>query len=299
MIKKNCPICEKLTEYKIIYNQYLPKNNESIDYSARKYPDNYHYEMVRCKKCSLLFASSVYEEKKVYRLYEVSSFNYEKELNGLKQTYGSCLKVIDKFVSKKHRFLDIGCGNGFLLEKAMEIGWEEVSGVELSKDAINKTKSFIKKKIYNGPFESDNYKEKFFDIIFFAMVIEHFSDVNKFLSKVYRILNPGGYIIVITHDEQHFLSKIFKDKHPIINDEHLCVFSKTTLAKILTKHNFEINEIKSLKNIYSLQYWLTMFPMNKYFTNFLILILKFLGLKDVNLGIKAGNIYCIARKPVK
>ena len=40
----------------------------------------------------------------------------------------------------------------------MELGWEEVFGIELSKDAINKANSFIKKKIYNGSFESNNYK---------------------------------------------------------------------------------------------------------------------------------------------
>ena len=79
MIKKNCSICGKPTECQIIYNQYLPKNNEEINYSARKYPDNYHYEMVRCKNCSLLFASSIYEEREIYRLYKDSGFNYEKE----------------------------------------------------------------------------------------------------------------------------------------------------------------------------------------------------------------------------
>ena len=30
MIKKNCSICGKPTECQIIYNQYLPKNNEEI-----------------------------------------------------------------------------------------------------------------------------------------------------------------------------------------------------------------------------------------------------------------------------
>ena len=52
MIKKNCSICEKPTKYEVIYNQYLPKNIKYIDYSARKNPDNYHYEMVRPDRTS-------------------------------------------------------------------------------------------------------------------------------------------------------------------------------------------------------------------------------------------------------
>jgi|TARA_B100001964_G_C14190406_1_gene580774 2-polyprenyl-3-methyl-5-hydroxy-6-metoxy-1,4-benzoquinol methylase len=299
MIKKNCSICEKSTEYEIIYNQYLPKNYQDIDYSARKNPDNYHYEMVRCKKCSLLFASSIYEDKQIHNLYEISGFSYEGELKGLKETYGNCLKIADKLINNKKRLLDIGCGNGFLLEKAMELGWEEVFGIELSKDAINKANSSIKKNIYNGSFESNNYKDQNFDVIFFAMVIEHFADINKCLSEVYRILAPGGCLIVISHDEQHFLSKILKDRHPCINDEHVCVFNKISLAKILTKHNFIINKIKSLKNIYPLQYWLKMAPINNFFANVLLFILNIFGLGNINLGIHAGNIYCIAKKPLE
>ena len=131
------------------------------------------------------------------------------------------------------------------------------------------------------------------------MVIEHFADINKCLSEVYRILAPGGCLIVISHDEQHFLSKILKDRNPIINDEHVCVFNKISLAKILTKHNFIINKIKSLKNIYPLQYWLKMAPINNFFANILLFILNIFGLGKINLGIHAGNIYCIAKKPLE
>ena len=299
MIKKNCSICEKPTEYEIIYNQYLPINNKNIDYSARKDPDNYHYEMVRCKNCSLLFASSIYEVNKIHNLYEISEFNYERELKGLKETYGNCLKLVNNLINNKKRFLDIGCGNGFLLETAIELGWKEAFGVELSKDAINKANGSIRKNIYNGSFESNNYKDNNFDVIFFAMIIEHFADINKCLSEVYRILAPGGCLIVICHDEQHYLSKILKDRHPIINDEHVCVFNKVSLTQILTKHNFKINTIQSLKNIYPIQYWLKMTPLNKYFTNFFIFVLNFFRLGNINLGIRAGNIYCIAKKSLE
>ena len=93
---------------------------------------------------------------------------------------------------------------------------------------------------------------------------------NKFLNSIYKILKPEGIIICICHNERHFLSRILKDKHPIINDEHVCVFNKKSLEKILTKHNFKIKKIKNLKNIYSIQYWLKMAPMHNYFTNFLL-----------------------------
>ena len=51
-------------------------------------------------------------------------------------------------------------------------------------------------------------------------------------SDIYKILKPGGVLITICHNERHFLSKLLRNKHPIINDEHNYVFSPNTLKKI-------------------------------------------------------------------
>ena len=44
----------------IVYNENLPNVVNKANYSARKDPDNYHYEMVRCLSCKLLYANSIY-----------------------------------------------------------------------------------------------------------------------------------------------------------------------------------------------------------------------------------------------
>ena len=68
------------------YRENLPLTYKKIDYSGRKTPDGYHYEMVRCKNCSLLYASSTYEVEITDKLYESSNFPYNNELHGLKKT---------------------------------------------------------------------------------------------------------------------------------------------------------------------------------------------------------------------
>ena len=47
-----------------------------------------------------------------------------------------------------------------------------------------------------------------------------------------------------------------KDKHPIINDEHVAVFNKKALEIIFKKNNYINITISNLKNFYSLNYWL-------------------------------------------
>ena len=128
------------------------------------------------------------------------------------------------------------------------------------------------------------------------MIIEHFENPNSFIRDVYKILKPGGLLIGIAHDEKHFLARLLKNKHPIINDEHISVFDKNTLKQIMQKNNFKVMKINNLKNYYSIEYWLTMTPIYDFFKKTSLFILKILRLNKKLIGVKAGNIYIISKK---
>ena len=69
----------------------MPNKLEEINFSGSKKPDGYHYEMIRCKQCSLLYASEIYDEEFSNNLYEESDFYNTNEIQGLKKTYGNCI----------------------------------------------------------------------------------------------------------------------------------------------------------------------------------------------------------------
>ena len=94
-IKNICLLCEKKTDTKDIYPKNLPKDINEVDYSGRKIPDNFHYKMVRCLECGLLFAEDIYDNATVTKLYLDSDFDYFSELTGLEKTYSSLFKFID------------------------------------------------------------------------------------------------------------------------------------------------------------------------------------------------------------
>ena len=96
-----CPICDTASHSKKEYKENLPLTHKKIDYSGRKTPDGYHYEMVRCKNCSLLYASSIYEREITDKLYENSGFIYDEELKGLKKTYEHCLIQAENLIIQK------------------------------------------------------------------------------------------------------------------------------------------------------------------------------------------------------
>jgi len=295
MIKKICPICETDKNSYLVYNEKLPKKKDEINFSGSKNPDGFHYRMVRCKNCDLLYASEIYDEDFSNELYEESEFINSVEIDGLKKTYTKCISLALKDLDSKSSFLEIGCGSGYMLEAALDLGFDYVKGIEPSKLAIEAANHNIKSKIKHGVFNKDDFKENSFDLIFIAMIIEHVTDINYFLSSLNKILKPGGSIVCVCHNERHLISKILKSKHPIINDEHAYVFGKDTLLKIFSKNNYKDIKINNLKNYYTTEYWFKMIPLPKFIKDPVKFIIKLI-IKEKSIGFKAGNLYLIAKK---
>ena len=296
MQKKVCPICESGKSSKIVYEKKLPVDLENLNFAGRKDPDGYHYQMLRCEKCTLLYASEIYDEEYSNKLYNESSFDYSSELDGLTKSYSETLKEGIKLLeNSKKNFLEIGCGNGFMLLEALKLGFENVKGIEPSKDAISFADDKIKNFIQHGIFDENYIENEKYDLVFIAMIIEHVVDSNKFLENIYNVLKPGGVVICICHNERHFLAKILKENHPIINDEHVAVFNEKALNLIFKKNKFSDVKVRNLKNYYSLGYWLKMMPIPLIIKNLLNKTIM-LFLKKLIIGFKAGNQYLIAKK---
>jgi len=296
MIKKNCPICETRKYSKTVYFEKLPQDLKNANFAGRKDPDGYHYEMLRCSNCSLLYASEIYDEEYSNQLYDESTFDYSNELKGLAKSYSKILRQgLSELKNDKDNFLEIGCGNGFMLSEALKMGFKSVKGIEPSREAISFADETIKNKIYHGIFDTNQIKENLYDVVFIAMIIEHVVDANYFLNNIFKTLKPGGIIICICHNEKHFLSKILKSKHPIINDEHVAVFNKKALKLIFNKNKYEDIKIKNLKNFYSINYWIKMLPSPAFIKN-IIKKIFFLSFKKKIIGFKAGNLYLVAKK---
>jgi 2-polyprenyl-3-methyl-5-hydroxy-6-metoxy-1,4-benzoquinol methylase len=296
MQKKVCPICESDKYSKLVYEKKLPEDLENPNFAGRKDPDGYHYQMLRCENCTLLYASEIYDEEYSNQLYNESSFDYSSELEGLTKSYSETLKEGIKLLeNSKENFLEIGCGNGFMLQEALRLGFKNVKGIEPSKDAISFADNKIKNFIQHGIFDENLIENEKYDLVFIAMIIEHVVDSNKFLESIYKVLKPGGMVICVCHNEKHFLAKILKEKHPIINDEHVAVFNEKALNLIFKKNNFLDIKVRNLKNYYSLSYWLKMMPIPIIIKNLLnkTIVLIF---KKLIIGFKAGNQYLIAKK---
>ena len=143
-----CAICGSFEDYKIIYRKNFEESDLNADvFSARKMPDRIHYQIVKCSKDSLVRSNPVLERNALQDLYRKSSFTYEEESENLSDSYYNSLKSILPELQKNASILEIGCGNGFFMKRLYDMGYENVSGVEPSVDAVRKSDKAVRHRI--------------------------------------------------------------------------------------------------------------------------------------------------------
>lgn len=292
----DCAICGKKQKLIEFYPQKLDiKKISGKTFSARRIPDRMHYRFVKCLNCELIFSNPILEENKIYNLYEKSGFHYDKEIKYLQKTYGGYLKYVVKD-KKNLSLLDIGCGNGFFLEEAKRLGINKIFGIEPGKSTVFSAPFWLKPKIKLGFFKNDAYPKSSFDIVTCFHALDHIINPALFLKNVLRVLKKNGIAFFIVHDTDGLSVKIFGEKSPIFDIEHIYLFNKKNLEKIFLENGFKRCIVLDIKNIYPINYWVMMSPLPKSIKSLLIDFLKFSKLNNLPLSLKAGNIGIFAFK---
>ena len=83
-----------------------------------------------------------------------------------------------------------------------------------------------------------------FDVVVAGELLEHLSNPGKFLACAYRHLHDDGRLVLSTPNANcmiYFLENILLGRE-IDNHDHCCIYSPTTLARLLSRHGFTVKE---------------------------------------------------------
>jgi 2-polyprenyl-3-methyl-5-hydroxy-6-metoxy-1,4-benzoquinol methylase len=137
------------------------------------------------------------------------------------------------------RALDVGCGSGVLLERMKSLGWE-VEGVEIDRPAVEGARA-RGVNVRLGTLHAQQYPGNHFDAVHMAHVIEHVHNPAEMLSECFRILTPGGKLVVITPNVESRGHRQFGAAWSNLDPpRHLVLFSRRTLQTMAEQAGFVI-----------------------------------------------------------
>lgn len=101
--------------------------------------------------------------------------------------------------------LEVGCGQGFFIEKALKyLKCKSVKGIEFSDEAVKKARS-KDLPVVKATLKELIDKGETFDAVCSFQVLEHISSPRPFLEEVLKVLKPGGALIMCVPNKGSFL----------------------------------------------------------------------------------------------
>jgi ubiquinone/menaquinone biosynthesis C-methylase UbiE len=105
------------------------------------------------------------------------------------------LDLIRQYVElRAKRILDVGCGLGMYVSQFRQFS-DDVYGVDIDPDKIGRASEWLPN-LKISPAEQLPFEDNSFDIILLNEVIEHVDDDRQTIREAYRVLAPGGHIVV-------------------------------------------------------------------------------------------------------
>lgn len=206
---------------------------------------------VRCRECTLVYQNPRPDDAELKKFYSSAGYFFRADqadaVEGYEDYFLQCTPalldeyfgIVQKFARvPKGRFLDIGCGPGNLLKVALARGWEAV-GVEISDWAAEQGRreglNILNMTLPAAGFPSDSFQAaSMFD------VLEHLPDPGRYLAEVYRILSPGGVLVVETPNINGFFARhVYKEKSDLVKPRaHICLYTPESIRKLFAAAPF-------------------------------------------------------------
>jgi len=247
--KCQCNLCKQAAEYLLYdFGQYkimkcqncgLVFNNNASQVSRTQLSNIYDDDGYWLENPNEIYATVNYEQQKDKRL--------KKRIN----TWKRHLKRAEDLNSGRGRLLDVGCATGVFLDIARKRGWD-TCGVEISKYASQYARDSFALKVQTGTLEEADFPADYFDVVTMWDVVEHVVDPDGTIAEVYRVLKPGGIILILTPNQSSLINDICYFLYKLSRKSsflaakiyaprvHLYYFSKRALRYLLYSHNFNV-----------------------------------------------------------
>lgn len=221
-LRRRCPVCAGTTGRPVWHE------------AGRRY--------VRCSACSTLFSDVAAAE---YLAAQHNAWHDEELSEATLDFYGPARQRAHERFLAQHppapgaRLLDVGCGLGFFVERALAAGWEAV-GCDTSEPWVAQARGRLgAERVVLGDLDDAFGPEATFDVITTWDVLEHVFDPLPFLRAIRRRLAPGGRVFIRTPNEAWVLPtygarrRLFGEEVELGPLNHVVYYRAATLRRTL------------------------------------------------------------------
>ena len=175
---------------------------------------------LRCVNCKLVFVPRRYwlsteDERAAYDLHENDSQD-----RGYRQFLSRLSTPLLERLDPNQKGLDFGCGPGPTLSVLLEAQGQQVD-------------------LYDPFYYNDlSVFYKTYDFITATEVVEHLHDPNREFTAMFKMLNPGGWLGMMTKlvMDEH----AFRQWHYIRDMTHICFYSQRTFKYLAQRFNADL-----------------------------------------------------------
>jgi SAM-dependent methyltransferase len=164
------------------------------------------YRLGKCKECELHYVDPMPDT--AVRMTEIETghfagteevLNPESQLASERVQSRSMEGYVDlvKRYMGSGRWLDVGCGAGWLVALAKEAGYQ-AEGIELTAGRRELARMVTGSVIHDEPIEALALPDRSLDVVSLINVFSHLTSPSSTLREIHRVLNKDGLLLIVT-----------------------------------------------------------------------------------------------------
>jgi SAM-dependent methyltransferase len=291
MSVRTCPICNTPSSAANLFleENISPTKISVFSFASRKIPEYMCHRMVQCSCCDLVYVDLPPAAEALAEAYHMAEYDSTEEANDAALAYARAITPVLSQLAQREMALEIGTGTGVFLEHLSKAGFRKLVGIEPSTAAIAAAAPEYRGWIREGVFVESDFEPESFDLICCFMTLEHVRDPSDLARAAFRLLRPGGVFLTVTHDYRSLVNRLLGKKSPIIDIEHMQLFSRDSIKELINQAGFELVNVKSFTNRYSVRYWLKLAPLPSFIKNILSRFFELPWMYKRKLSLNVGN----------
>jgi SAM-dependent methyltransferase len=296
MTRRDCPVCAAPSVQAPVFleRSFDASKLSPLSFASRKPPEFMSHRMVRCPTCDLVYADDPLDQDVLARAYHTADFDSAEEASDAADAYARAIAPLLAALPGRGRALEIGSGTGVFLERLEAAGFRELVGVEPSSAAIAAAPPRRRAWLREAIFREADFEPASFDLICCFMTMEHVRDPGLLADSVAKLLRPGGAFAIVVHDHSGLVNRLLGKRSPIVDIEHMQLFSPPAVARLFEAAGLQRASIASFRNRYALRYWARLLPLPAGMRRGLDAALRVTGLAGAKVGANVGNLFCFA-----